>query len=156
MIDKLIKQINHLGYKITQDPVNINTWKIACQSDPDVLYSLDFFDEKISLYRNEECICRVYKGEDPFLILRFLPSDTFLDNKIQKSLPIKSLFDFCNANSSRDRNIIIKILNSKNIRQFNSRRDFAYYVLECIKDAGFLDSNKNIDLSLIDIILNII
>ncbi len=155
MIVNLINQINHLGYKITQDPLNKSTWKIAVPNDSLALYTLDYEKNKIFLYKDDICLCEVSENEDPFLILRYLPSSFCLPGKSRKN-SIESLYGLCDAQSEQKRNYILKILNSKNINQFRSRRDFAYYIANCILDAGLLSKNKNVDLSLIDIILNIV
>ena len=155
MIQSLVNQINHLGYKITKDPLNNSTWKIVVPNDALGLYTLDYEENKIFLYKDNICLCEISEGEDPFLILRYLPSNFFLDGKTRKT-SIELLYSLCDAHSEQKRNYILKILNSKNINQFRSRREFAYYVASCMLDAGLLSKNKNVDLSLIDIILNIV
>lgn len=155
MIENLINQINHLGYKITQDPINKSSWKIVAPDDALGLYTLEYEKSKIFLYKDDFCLCEISEGEDPFIILRYLPSNSFLKGRTNKT-SIESLYSFCNVNTEKEKNYILKILNSKNINQFRTRRDFAYYIANCILDAGLLSKNKNVDLSLIDIILNIV
>ncbi len=156
MLENLINQINHLGYKITQDLMRKSTWKIVSPSRPDDLYTLEYEENKVLLYKDDICLCELSESEDLFLILRYLPEILFLDNKDHKSCSIEVLYDYCSANNDRQKNLILKILNSKSINQFKSRRDYAYYVANCIVESGFLLKNKSIDLSLIDIILNIV
>lgn len=155
MIENLVSQINHLGYKITQDPMHKSSWKIVAPNDPLGLYTLDYEKNKIFLYKDNVCLCEISEGEDPFVILRHLPSDSFLNGKTTKT-SIENLYNFCNASTVKEKQYILKILNSKNINQFRTRRDFAYYIASCLLDSGLLTKNKNVDLSLIDIILNIV
>tara|TARA_B100000963_G_scaffold339228_1_gene336792 strand:+ start:4772 stop:5239 length:468 start_codon:yes stop_codon:yes gene_type:complete len=155
MIKNLIAQINHLGYKINQDPLNMSSWKIAVPNDSLSLYTLDYEKNKIFLYKDDICLCEISAGEDPFLILRHLPTNSFLNSKPIKT-PIESLYILCDIHTQKQKNQVLQILNSKSINQFKTRRDFAYYILNCMLDSGFFSKNKNVDLSLIDIILNIV
>ena len=94
MIKNLIAQINHLGYKINQDPLNMSSWKIAVPNDSLSLYTLDYEKNKIFLYKDDICLCEISDGEDPFLILRHLPTNSFLNSNPIKT-PIESLYILC-------------------------------------------------------------
>lgn len=156
MIEDIVKQINHLGYKINQDPVNSNTWKIVSPDSQDNMFSLDDYGDKICLYRGEERICEISPDQDPFLILRHLPSNTFLDIKDDTNISINTLYDYCNAKSDYEKQRISQILNDRKINQFKDRREFAFNVFHSLKDAGISTKNENYDLSIIDIILSIV
>ena len=157
MIKDIVKQINHLGYKITQDPINQNTWKIVSPNNTEGLFSLDCNDGIISLYKDEKCICQINSDEDSILILRHLPSMLFADNIVLNKInSIKTLYDFCKVKSIQEKKLIDTILNSKKINQFKSRREFAFNILHTLKDCGINVENKNYDLSIIDIILSIV
>lgn len=152
MIENLVAQISHQGYKINPDPITKNVWKITLPGDDLKIYSLDNLNGKVSLYENNRLICQLNENDDLFEILRHLPPLQHIGNNIN----IEDLFNFCNANSFNQKQKIISILNFKNINMFRDRRDFAYYIAECLKDAGFGQNNRNYDLSLIDILMNII
>jgi len=158
MIEDIVKQINHLGYKITQDPLDQNTWKIASPNSDDGLFSLEMYNNTISLHKGEKCICQIDSNDDPFLILRHLPSNLFGDvnNGFSKSSTINTLFDFCKAESESEKRLITRVLNSKKLDQFKNRRDFAFNVFHTLKDAGINVKNNNYDLSIIDIISSIL
>ena len=163
MIENIVNQINHLGYKITQDPLNKNTWKIVspnsseyCHID-DGLFSLVADNNSISLHKGEKCLCQINNNEDPFLILRHLPANLFANNTaLNKTNTIESLYDFCKADTIDKKRLINKILNSKRIDQFKNRRDFAFSVLHSLRDSNINVENKNYDLSIVDIILSIV
>lgn len=157
MIEKLINQINHLGYKITKDPLNKNTWKIASPNSDDGLFSLVADNNSISLHKKEKCLCQINNDEDPFLILRHLPTNLFSNNTVfNKKNAIETLYDFCKANSIEEKRLINKILNSKRIDQFKNRREFAFSVFHSLKDSNINIENENYDLSIIDVILSIV
>lgn len=157
MIEDIVNQINHLGYKITQDPLNKNTWKIVSPNSDEGLFSLEMYNDTISLHKGENCICQISSNDDPFLILRHLPSNLFLDNTTSNKInSIETLYDFCNANSNQEKRLIDAVLNSKRIDQFKNRREFAFNVLHTLKDSGVNIKNKNYDLSIIDVILSIV
>ena len=157
MIENLISQINHLGYKINQDPLRQNTWKIVSPNSNDGLFSLDVSNDVISLYNGENCICQINSEDDPFLILRHLPSNLFTNNTISNKInSIETLYDFCNAKTSQEKSLINAALNSKRIDQFKDRREFAFNVLHILEDCRINVKNKNYDLSIIDIILSIV
>ena len=157
MIENLINQINHLGYKITKDPLNKNTWKIASPNSNDGLFSLVADNNSISLHKREKCLCQINNDEDPFLILRHLPANLFSNNTVfNKKNAIETLYDFCKANSIEEKRLINKILNSKRIDQFKNRREFAFSVFHSLKDSNINVENENYDLSIIDVILSIV
>ena len=157
MIEDIVKQINHLGYKITQDPLNKNTWKIASPNSDDGLFSLELYNDTVSLHKGEDLICQINSGDDSSLILRHLPSNLFLDSSYsERTNSIETLYDFCGANSIQEKRLIDAILNSKKISQFRNRREFAFSVFHTLKDAGINVENKSYDLSIIDVILSIV
>ena len=114
MIEDIVNQINHLGYKITQDPLSKNTWKIVSPNSDEGLFSLEMYNDTISLHKGKNCICQISSNDDPFLILRHLPSNLFLDNMTSNKInSIETLYDFCNANSKQEKKLIDAVLNSK-------------------------------------------
>ena len=154
MISDLVKQINHLGYKISQDPVNQNTWKIVSPDSQNNMFTLDCNNDKICLYNGEKCICEISHDQNPFLILRHLPSNIFLDR--ENNINISTLYDYCNAKLDSEKRLINQALDARKINHFKDRREFAFNVLYTLKDAGINTKNKNYDLSIIDIILSIV
>ena len=155
-LENLVNQISHQGYKINIDPFLENVWKISTPGDKLKLYSLDNFNKKVSLYENETLIFQISENEDLFPILRFLPAIKRTGNKV--NIGIENLFRFCDVKSTDEKKRIVAILNLKNINMFRDRRSFAHYIANCLKEAGLCkrDDSDELDLSLIDIIINII
>lgn len=151
-LEELIEKIDHLGYKITNDPLNSSVWKIVCPSS-NRLYSLDSFDGKVSLYEDDVCLCSIEENQDLFSILRFLPRSLNINNDM--NLGLNDLYAFCGVTDEKNKKIIRNILNHRRPSNFKSLRDYAYYIAQCLSDAKININNQEADLSIIDVILKL-
>ena len=155
MSHKLIDHLNHLGFVISENPVEENEWKILVPSEEDCYYTLEIIDSTIVLYKDNNVVCNVQDNDAGHqLIARSLPllKGTGENNK----QPLNFLFDYCNAFSREDKQKIIKLLNYRNINNFNiaGKREYASQIANSLIELGFKFKENN--LSVVDVILQVI
>tara|TARA_B000000557_G_scaffold263551_1_gene266630 strand:- start:622 stop:1086 length:465 start_codon:yes stop_codon:yes gene_type:complete len=154
MINQLIQQIKHLGYKISKDPYNNNVWKIIVPGHEE-FYSLDYFNNNIMLYKDLEKICHINEGENSFEILLHLPD--IVKGDVGKN-SIEDLFSYCDVKDEESKKAIVNIFNYHNSNRKNNedKRKIAQQISFSLSDLGYPLLKDDVGLSLIDVVLKIL
>jgi hypothetical protein len=155
MTHELINQLNHLGFIISENPIEENEWKISIPSEENCYYTLEFIDKNIILYNNNNIVCNVQDNDAGHqLIIRSLPLLQGIEKNNKQ--PLNFLFDYCNAVTKEDQQKIIQLLNYRNINNLNiaGKREYASQIANSLVALGFKFKENN--LSVVDVILQII